>query len=155
MSGCFGPSAFLQVTSYLVSRAHLRSHQPHPRTSSIRPSRPWAAAHWPIRGAQARRPQPAWRPTCKVRRNVSSCRTAGSWEAMWPWRAGEWPMNELSRAGNPSSGVGMKIFTHWDNIMWSKRVGVWLLLYLISVLFSYNVQTAASDWHYIRSTCVN
>ena len=91
--------AFLQVTISQVSQAHRRSHQPRPRTSSIRPSRPWAAAHWPIRGALARRPQPAWRPTCRVRRNASSCRTAGSWAAMWPWRAGEWPTVTYTRAG--------------------------------------------------------
>lgn len=96
---CLFPSASLQVTTYLVSKAHLLCHQPHPRTSSIHPSRPWAAAHWPIRGAPAHRPQPAWRPTCRVRRNASSCRTAGSWAAMWPWRAGKWPTITYTRAG--------------------------------------------------------
>lgn len=83
-------SAFSQVTTCPVSLARLLSHQLRLRTGSIRPSRRSAAAHWPIRGARARRPQPAWRPTCRVRRNASSCRTAGSWAAMWPWRAGEW-----------------------------------------------------------------
>lgn len=72
------PSASLQVTTYPVSQARLLSRQLRPRTGSIRPSRRSAAAHWPIRGARARRPQPAWRPTCRVRRNASSCRTAGS-----------------------------------------------------------------------------
>lgn len=85
------PSASFQVTTYPISQARLLSHQLRPRTGSIRLSRRSAAAHWPIRGAQARRPQPAWRLTCRVRRNASSCRTAGSWAAMWPWRAGEWP----------------------------------------------------------------
>lgn len=87
-----------QATIYPVSKARLPSRRPRLRTSSIRPSRPWAAAHWPIRGARARRPQQAWRPTCKVRRNASSCRTAGSWAAMWPWRAGEWPVMTVSGA---------------------------------------------------------
>lgn len=135
--GRLSPSASLQVTTYLVSKAHLLSHQPHPRTSSIRPSRPWAAAHWPIRGARARRPQPAWRPTCKVRRNASSCRTAGSWAAMWPWRAGEWPTMTYTRAGK-----FRRKFTWCENkMMWNKRVGARMpfVFTLISALFPYNV----------------
>lgn len=85
------PSTSLQVTTYPVNQARLLSHQLRHHTGSIHPSRRSAAAHWPIRGARARHPQPAWRPTCRVRQNASSCRTAGSWVAMWPWKAGEWP----------------------------------------------------------------
>lgn len=87
----------LQVTICQVSKLHLLCHQLHPHTGNTPPSLPWAAAHWPIKGARVHHPQPAWRLTCRVRRNASSCRTAGSWAAMWPWRAGEWTMVTYNR----------------------------------------------------------
>lgn len=149
MFWCLFPSASLQVTIYRVSKAHHLCHQPRPHTSSIRPSRPWVAAHWPIRGARARRPQPAWRPTCRVRRNASSCRTAGSWAAMSPWRAGEWPTRTYNRAGKSRSRCYYEaIFTDSENrIMWNKWAGA-MLLFKIFILVSFP-QLLLQDQSYI------
>lgn len=86
---CLSLSFLLQVTICQVNRPRLPSHQLRPHTGSTRPSPRWAAARWPIKGARVHPPQPAWRLTCRVQRNASSCRTAGCWAAMWLWRAGE------------------------------------------------------------------
>ena len=111
---CVSPQGII----YRVHKALHLCHQPlpHTHTSSTRPSRPWAEAHWPIRGARALRPQPAWRPTCRVRQNASSCRTAGSWAAMWPWRAGEWPTMTYSGGGKFKSRC-----LRWGNFHWLRK----------------------------------
>lgn len=87
---------FQQKTDCPVNKASLLYHQIRPlTTNSTRQLHRWAAARWPISGAWARPPRLAWRLNCRAQLNVSSCRTAGSWTAMWPWRAGEWPTMHL------------------------------------------------------------
>lgn len=136
-----------QVITCLLSKVHHLSHQPRLHTGSIRPSHPWAAAHWPIREARVPRQQPAWRPTCKVRRNASSCRTAGSWAAMSPWRAGEWPTMTCKHTWKIQFQVSWNVFIHSEkewcfiNEHWpfKRRSSVYMSLIWILVMLFYFV----------------